>query len=180
MKKVIAAIVTAVVALAGPAGAGHEDSRASDRRVSHRDPGDVGNKLDIARVAFVGNGDGTATLAIETHEEWGCRYLNRDLIHDGGTAGLRWEVNANADPYWEQTAFIGCSGGRWHLTWGRRTFEAFRANGRSVSATLPLEKLGLDRRHLSFSAISLANGKFGDHIAVEETDAAPALQPLAH
>ena len=181
MKKVMIVASLALSLSAGAAGASHSP-KASDQSISRRDPiGDVGNRLDLVRVAFRGHGDGTATLALRTERRWRCRYISRDLIHDGGTASLRWMVNTDRDHNDEKTGFFSCDKEGFSIRLGKRTYEARRANLRSIAFTLPLEKLGLDdNKHLSFRAASFANGKFGEHVYVEETDISPALAPLEY
>lgn len=179
------ALVLIVGTLGSPAVA-HNQEKASDQRVRRHDPRDVGNRLDIARASFVGRGDGTATLSFRTRRTWGCRYINRDLVHDGSVASIRWSVNLNRDPYTERDAYFRCDQGTWTLYWVEdhdttHTFEGSRSSRRDLSVTLPLRKLGLERRkHVAFTAITFANGKFGDDVYIEETDAASPLKPLAH
>lgn len=179
MKKA-SALVALLAVLVAPAASASHDQAASDRRTAHRDPrGDVANRLDIVRVAFDGHGDGTASIVVRTHEPWGCRYLNRDLLHDGGVASLRWDVNTNRDVHTERTAFFACSEGKLSLHWGERALPAARPDGRTASVRIPLHAMDLDyRKHLAFKAVSFANGRFGHDLYFEETDASPALQPL--
>lgn len=176
MRRMVGASVVALALLGGNAAASHSDAGAIE--MVRRDPrGDVGNRLDIVRVSFEGTAE-RAVIALRTDTRWGCKYVNRDLVHDGGVASLRWEVDTNRDPYTERTAFFSCARGEWALHWGKRTLPATRADRRSLAVVLPLDKLGLyGRRNVSFTALSFANGRFGDHLAVEETDVSPALKP---
>lgn len=181
MRKAIVASVLGLLIAAAPAAASHDADYASEKTLSKRDPrGDVSNKLDLVRVSFQGDGDGAATIVLRTRREWGCRYINRDVIHDGAVASVRWEINTNRDIYSERTAFFSCNDGRWALHWSdERVFEATRPDRRTLSVKLPLRKLRLDeRRRLTFRAVSFANGQFGEHVYVEESDLSPVLKPL--
>ena len=182
MKKALATAFVVVAVVAAPAGATHGHDYASDSEISRRDArNDVSNKLDIVSVGFSGHGDGTATLSLRTDKAWGCGYISGNTVSDGGGASLRWVVNTNRDPYTERDAYISCGDGEWRLHWSHeRVFEADRPDRRTVSVRLPLRKLNLDeRKHLSFQAASFANGRFGDHVYVEESDFSPQLKPLS-
>ena len=180
MRKIVWVSLMVAALAASPAVAMKSGRRASDQTLSHRDPKDVENKLDMDRVAFRGKGDGDATLVIHTRHKWGCSYISGTALDDGGVASMRWMLDKNRDPYNEREAFFGCADGEWHLAWSeKKTFEARRPDRRTLKVTLPLDDLGLDRKkHLSFTALSFANGAFGEHVYVEESDASSELLPL--
>jgi hypothetical protein len=181
MKSILRIALIAAMMAFGSAAAHKGHERASDKSLSHKDPRDVDNKLDIDRVAFRGHGDGRATLVVHTRHKWGCRYISGTALDDGGVASMRWMLDSNRDPYNEREAFFGCAEGEWLLGWSEnKTFKARRPNRRTLRVTLPLDDLGLDRKkHLSFTALSFANGAFGEDVYVEESDASPELLPLA-
>ena len=184
MRKALVAGVLLGVFATTQAEASHAERYASDMKVTRLDPKDVANRLDLKKVAFKGRGDGSATLTLQTRRRWGCGYINRDAIRDGGVASIRWSVNTNRDPYTEREAYFSCNQGVWKLHWTRDhdrvyNFPASRIGSRGLAVRLPLRKLGLDqRKHLSFRAFTFANGKFGEHVYLEETDVSQALKPL--
>jgi hypothetical protein len=139
LKRPAAVAIALLVALAAPVSAATEN-----------DPEDVKGKLDVVRIKFKKSQD-TATLTIETAEDWKCRYLraSRDTK-------LQWRFDDGSDGDIDLKGDFVCDDG--HLLFllagtdsgnNYEPLEGERPDKKTAKVTMPLDITELESDSLA-------------------------------